>query len=136
MKCGRIVRADGRGVPQVWRADTVWLRLRGLLGRPRLAADGSQALLIVPCSSIHTFGMRYPLDVVFLDRAWRVLGWRERLGPWRAALCRGAAMTLELHAGALRRLRPRLGEPWPWTAGDGDGSGSGSGEANNGGGGG
>ncbi len=46
-------------------------RARGLLGGPPLELD--EALLIAPCSSIHTFGMRYPIDVVFLDRNARVV---------------------------------------------------------------
>lgn len=116
MKRGTIQRSAGQEVPCVWAADRWWLRLRGLLGRPRLDADGTQALMIVPCASVHTLWMRYPLDLVFLDRQGMVIGTREGVAPWRAAACRGARTTLEFHAGALARVRPALGEHWRWRA--------------------
>lgn len=114
MTPGRIERAGAPAIPQVWAADRWWSRLRGLLARPPLAEDGSQALLITPCASVHTFGMRYPLDLVYLDRAGEVVGWCEQLAPWRASGCRRAVATVEFHGGALARLRPRLGEVWQW----------------------
>ncbi|WP_407067690.1 DUF192 domain-containing protein [Marilutibacter alkalisoli] len=91
-----------------------WARLRGLLFRPPLANDGSEALLISPCASIHTFGMSYPLDVVFLDRAGSVLGVRERIRPWRACMQKGARSVIEFHAGAVQRLSIRPGDVIEW----------------------
>lgn len=76
-------------------------RARGLLGRASLAAD--EALLLRPCSSIHTFGMRFAIDVVFIDAHGVVLAVREALGPWRVACCRGAVAVLEMAPGAARR---------------------------------
>jgi hypothetical protein len=76
----------------------MWERLRGLLGRERLGAD--EGLWIANCSAVHTIGMRFPIDVVFLDRRGRVLKISRRLRPWRvAAVLRGDA-ALELAAGA------------------------------------
>ena len=46
-------------------ADTPWQRMRGLLGYPPLQAD--QGLLIRPCNMVHTVGMRYPIDIVYID---------------------------------------------------------------------
>lgn len=115
MKRGALVREDGSiAVPLAWRADRAWTRLRGLLLRKPLRRDGAEALLITPCGSVHTLGMRYPLDLVFLDRDSRVCGWKTDLAPWRMAACRRAKTTVELHAGALAGLRPRLGELWQW----------------------
>ncbi|HST45727.1 MAG TPA: DUF192 domain-containing protein [Luteimonas sp.] len=114
MRCGRIERGDAPPVARAWRAERWWQRLRGLLFRPALSPDGSEALVIVPCASVHTFGMAYPLDLVFLDREGRVCGWREALAPWRMAGCRGARATVELHGGTLARLAPRMGEAWTW----------------------
>lgn len=114
MKAGRIRREAGAGVPEAWRADRWPQRLRGLLFRTPLARDGSQALLIHPCPSIHTVGMAYPIDVVFLDRDSRVCGWREALAPWRFAACRGARSVVEFHGGALALLKPVQGERWEW----------------------
>ena len=82
-------------------ADRPWSRLRGLLGR-RSLADG-EGLLIVPAASIHTVGMRFAIDALFLDRAGVVLATVEDLRPWCMAGCRGAKAVLELPAGSARR---------------------------------
>lgn len=82
-------------------------RLRGLLGRPAL--DRGCGLLLDPGGSVHTFGMRFPIDVVFLDRRRVVLETRSRVGPNRACVApRRTRATLELWAGACasRRLVP------------------------------
>jgi len=52
-------------------ADTFWRRLKGLLGRDGL--EPGEGLVIQPCDSIHMFGMRFPLDVLHLDRSGKVL---------------------------------------------------------------
>lgn len=83
-------------------ADTPWRRMRGLLGRDGLAPGA--ALLIDPCRSIHTFFMRFPIDVIYLDGDWRVAKTVERLGPWRLSACLRARRTVELPAGALEAL--------------------------------
>ncbi len=114
MRRGAIYRDAERLIPRVWRAERWWQRLRGLLFRPALAADGSEALLIVPCGSVHTVGMRYPLDIVFLDRAGTVVGCREAVVPWRGCLARGARETLELAAGAVARLAIVPGDRLAW----------------------
>ena len=97
-----------------------WLdRLRGLLGSPPPAPG--HALLITPCASVHTAFMRYPIDVVFLNRQGRILKVVEALPPWRAAGCWRARHTLELAAGEARRvglvpdavLSPSLFHPQP-----------------------
>ena len=72
-------------------------RARGLLLRPPLRTD--EALLLPGCASVHTFGMRYAIDVVFLDPLGRVLRVARGLRPWRVASEPGAAAVLELRAG-------------------------------------
>src|SRR6266487_124848 len=89
-------------------ADTFFSRLRGLLGRRELHAD--ESLLLSPTSSIHTFFMRFPIDVVFLDRDLTVLATREPVRPWRMASCRRAHSALELPAGACSRWAIRPGD--------------------------
>lgn len=91
-------------------------RLRGLLFRAPLAADGSEALLIRPCGSVHTIGMDYALDVVFLDRQGQVLDVRERVPPGRFCVGRGAHAVVELHHGAARRLGITRGDRLEWQA--------------------
>jgi uncharacterized protein len=87
-------------------ADTPTSRLRGLLGRSELRPG--EGLLLRPASAIHTCFMRFPIDAVFLDRDWRVLGICGDVRPWRAASRRGAKAVLELPAGesARRGLEP------------------------------
>ena len=86
----------------VERAVTVRTRLRGLLGRDGLA-EGA-ALVIEPCTSIHTFFMRFSIDAAFLDRAGRVVRAISNLRPWRATrIYPSAAMVVELPAGTLAR---------------------------------
>ena len=73
-------------------------RMRGLLGRDGL--EPGAGMLIDRAPSVHMFFMRFPLDIVFLDRDWRVVAVRHDLRPWRMAAARGAVAALELPAGA------------------------------------
>ena len=88
-------------------ADTHWTRLRGLLGTRELPmGDG---LWIRPCRQVHMFGMRYAIDVVFLDDACRIVGLAAELQPWHVSpLVKAATSVLELPAGTIARtgLRP------------------------------
>ena len=79
-------------------AGTMWQRAVGLLGRRELAArDG---LVIAPCVQIHTWFMRFPIDVVFLDREDRVVKVVSNLGPFKTAFGGfSARAVLELPAG-------------------------------------
>lgn len=77
-------------------ADDFRTRLLGLAWRERSAAG--PGLLIPRCASIHTFGMRFALDVYFLDGAGRVLAVRRRVPPRRVVWHRGASAVLEIPA--------------------------------------
>jgi uncharacterized membrane protein (UPF0127 family) len=83
-------------------------RRRGLLGRDRL--DEGAALIIAPCSSIHTFFMRFAIDVIFVARDGRVLKAYAAVGPRRIALRFGAFAVVELAAGAIARCRTQAGD--------------------------
>jgi uncharacterized protein len=89
-------------VPKVSRTSSTLDRMRGLLARPPLGED--EGLLIDRCGSVHTLGMSYPLDLVFLDRDGRIRKLVPELKPWRASGCFGAFMTLELAPGTIERL--------------------------------
>ena len=94
---------------RVERAATPIERIRGLLGRESLP-DGD-ALLIEPCTSIHTFFMRFPIDAAFLSRDFRVIRAISRLKPWRATRFHPrAAMVVELPGGTLARTGTREGD--------------------------
>ena len=74
-------------------------RNRGLLGRERLP-DGT-ALILAPCNAVHTIGMRFAIDVVFADRAGRVVKVSRSVGPWRVSAAWRGFATIELAAGAI-----------------------------------
>lgn len=74
-------------------------RRQGLLAEAGLAAG--EALIIAPSQAVHTFGMRFALDLVFADREGRVVKVREHVGPWRVAVAWRAFAVIELAAGAL-----------------------------------
>jgi uncharacterized membrane protein (UPF0127 family) len=100
-------------------AETALSRCRGLLGRSGLSSG--EGMLLRPTSSVHTAFMRFAIDVVFLDRADRVLKVADDLGPWRMAGCRGARAALELPAGEARRrgLRPGVSLTQVWRSAPG-----------------
>ena len=109
-RCPSAIDADtGRLLAsRVVVAATRAARRRGLLGRDRL--EPGEALWIVPSRGVHTGGMRFPIDVVALDRRGVVVDLVERLAPWRIRLPRrGTFGVLELAAGTLAASRTRIG---------------------------
>ena len=104
-----LTRPDGEVVcERCVVAANAWTRLKGLLGRSGL--DPGEGLLLRPASSIHTMFMRFPIDVVFLDRELRVRKVVPELRPWKLALARGARSALELRAGEAARRHVTEGE--------------------------
>jgi uncharacterized membrane protein (UPF0127 family) len=89
-------------------ADTMLARMRGLLGRKQLPAG--EGMLLRPCPSVQTLFMRFPIDVVFLDRDGVVLKVVENLRPWRSAGARRAHATLELAEGEAARVGISVGD--------------------------
>lgn len=88
---------------------TPWQRLVGLLNRDGL--QEGEGLLLPRCRSIHTLFMRFPIDVVFLDRAWRVVALRSNIKPGRilAPVFR-ACSVIELPSGTLQALPIHVGD--------------------------
>lgn len=80
-------------------------RLLGLWAVP--FGPGHDGLLIQPCWAIHTFGLRQPIDVVFLDARGRVLNYRRNLAPNRVAGAWGARQVIELPGGFCLGLKDR-----------------------------
>ena len=89
-------------------AATPLARMRGLLGR-RFLPSG-EGILLRPASAIHTFFMRFPIDVVFLSDELEVVGIAPDLRPWRTAGRRGARAVLELPAGECARRGLSVGD--------------------------
>lgn len=102
---GWLVR-DGAVLASAEIADGPVARTRGLLGRDALEG----VLVLRPCRNVHTFGMRFPIDVVFCDRDGRVLRTatlgRGRISPWVWR----AAMVIEAPAGSCEAWRLRVGD--------------------------
>jgi uncharacterized membrane protein (UPF0127 family) len=90
-------------------ADNMWTRLKGLIGsRPLEAGEG---LLIVPCQSVHTHFMRFPIDVVYVDAADQVVGLHHSLPPWRfGRFHRRARFVIELPAGTVEATGTEVGD--------------------------
>ena len=81
---------------------TLWLRLKGLLGRKHLAPG--RGMYLEPCRQVHTLFMRFAIDVVFVDLEGRVVGLEHELRPWRmSAYYPAAEGALELPAGTAAR---------------------------------
>jgi len=100
-------RTRGQAIAsRVEKAEDYDSRARGLLGRKTMAAD--EGLWIVPCPMIHTLFMRFPIDVIFLDRESRVVRVVENLKPWRMSpWVFRARSVLELAGGTLKgSVRP------------------------------
>jgi uncharacterized membrane protein (UPF0127 family) len=83
-------------------------RRKGLLGRDGLAAG--EGLWIVPCEAVHTFAMRFPIDLVYLDRALRVVKVRHNVVPGRISACLRAHSVIELPTGAVRHAQVQPGD--------------------------
>lgn len=104
-----ISRGGARLLHSVAVADTFLTRLRGLLFRPMPAAG--EGLLLTRCGQIHTFGMRYAIDALFLSKDGDVLHIERRLAPGRAGpFVAGCRQVLELSAGEAERCGIREGD--------------------------
>jgi uncharacterized membrane protein (UPF0127 family) len=83
-------------------------RNRGLLGRDRMPEG--RALVLAPCSSVHTFFMRFALDLLFVARNGRVKKAKRAVAPWRIALAPGSFAVVEVAPGTVDRSGTRPGD--------------------------
>jgi uncharacterized membrane protein (UPF0127 family) len=93
-------------------ADTSAKRTKGLLEHSGL--EPGRGLWIVPCEGIHTFFMKFAIDVVYIDRKRRVRKVVRGLAPWRASLCITAHSVLELPVGVIEASGTRRGDQLEW----------------------
>lgn len=112
MRLGAIYFHDQCLVPRVWNAVSAWERTRGLLGRPPLRAG--EGMLINDCRLVHTLGMGYALDLVFLDRSGQVRKLVRGLSPLRMAGSLSASATLELAPHTLAGTNLKEGDRLTW----------------------
>jgi uncharacterized protein len=100
-------------------ADGLWSRSRGFLFRP--APSAGEGILLSPCRAVHMYGVRYPLDVVFISDTGQVVATYPRLRPWRRSGIHGSAYhALELPAGTIRATGTAPGDLLSWASVDGD----------------
>ncbi len=98
-----VTLADGAEV-----ADTSAKRRTGLLKRTGLGRG--EGLWIVPCESVHSFFMKFTIDVLYLDRKHRVKKIRPEMTPWRMSACLTAHSVLELPAGTIAGTGTQAGD--------------------------
>lgn len=117
MRQGRILLGETVWAPLAERAERLSDRLRGLLGRRSLGPGA--ALMIERCGSVHTVGMRFALDLVFLNRAWRVVKVIRNVRPGRLMVWGGwrARRVVESEAGCLAVGGLRIGDELVWVDG-------------------
>jgi uncharacterized protein len=90
-------------------ADNFLARLKGLLGKKSL--DGGHALVISPCVSIHTIGMRFPIDAVFFDKGRKAVGVIRNLRPGKLSrIFPKAKGVIEIAGGTLSELDVEPGD--------------------------
>ncbi len=96
-------------VDRGWIADTMWTRMVGLLRHKKL--DAGEGLWITPCNSIHSLGMKFVFDAVFLSKTGEVVALREKVPPGRfLAPIWKAHSVLELPGGAIEASRIQIGD--------------------------
>ncbi len=89
-------------------ADTSAKRRTGLLKHERL--EPGEGLWISPCESVHTFFMKFPIDLVYVDKRRKVKKVRHAVPAWRLSACLTAHSVLELPAGTARETGTRAGD--------------------------
>jgi uncharacterized protein len=92
-------------------AGTHWTRFRGLMATPAASFRSGQGLWIVPSHGVHTFAMRFPIDVIYLDGAKVIVHIEKQLKPWRVAPVRmKAESVLELPENTLQETGTAVGD--------------------------
>lgn len=112
---GRIV------VERLELARSLWKQTVGLLGRSRLPADSG--IWLEPCNSIHTIGMQFAIDVLFLDSSGTLVRARRSVKPWRICLpVWRARAVVEIPEGAIARRNFQVGRRYQITKANQTGS--------------
>jgi len=90
-------------------AQTIFKRLKGLLGEREFKKD--KALILKPANSIHTFFMRFPIDVLFVDKNNKIVGLKNKFRPWRISRIYGQAkFVIELPEGIIFESKTEKGD--------------------------
>jgi uncharacterized membrane protein (UPF0127 family) len=115
MSVVRVINESRRRVlgGNIRMADTLAARLRGFLFRRQPAAG--EGLFLAPCKGVHMYGMRFPLDILFIDQAGLVVAAHPGLAPGqRTPVYRSAMYALELPSGAIADTGTAVGDRLSW----------------------
>ena len=94
---------------EILTADSFLTRFKGLMLQKKLPA--ATGLLLAPCNSVHMCFMRFSIDVVYLDKEYRIIKVVSRLRPWiGVSMCRKACAVLEMTAGEAERCCCTVGK--------------------------
>lgn len=97
---------DKVSICKIYIADTFWTRFKGLMGKSSEQISDMGGLLIKPCSQIHTFFMKAPIDVVYLNKEWKVIYIDESVKPNKCCkLVKGAKCLVEFPEGEVKNLK-------------------------------
>lgn len=105
-----VINSDNGAViaDKIKKADTFWHRLVGLI--PYSNLPEGEGIILAPCQSVHTLFMRFTIDILYLDRDWRVLATFPGVKPWRLLplnwRCR---YVLEVPSGSIFNSRTEVG---------------------------
>ena len=92
-------------------ANTHWSRFRGLMAKDAREFQNGSGLWIVPCHGVHTFAMRFAIDLVYLNAEQRVVYMQQNVKPWRMAPIRlAAASVVELPSGTIGGTQTGVGD--------------------------
>lgn len=109
-----IYKANSKEVifSEVLMPNDFFSRAKGLLGRPEIG--DSEGLLFLKCNSIHMLGMRFPIDLIFLNSLGEIIRCVRSLKPWRIAASLGSSVTLEVKQGSINKhqLQPGIQLGW------------------------
>lgn len=95
-------------IGDIFVADTFWTRFMGLMGKKSEQISDMKGLFIKPCSQIHTFFMKAPIDVVYLSDDFKVVYVDENVQPWRCChRVKGAKCLVEFPVGKIQEFEIR-----------------------------
>jgi len=90
------------------KTETMLERMRGLLFASPLLPDA--AMMITPCNSVHSYFMRYAIDVLYVDKQHQVCHIVSGMKPWRTSIFFPASYVVELVAGEINKYGIRIGD--------------------------
>ncbi|MCP3668885.1 MAG: DUF192 domain-containing protein [Gammaproteobacteria bacterium] len=94
------------------KTESITERTKGLLGKQELLEN--DGIWITPCNSIHTLGMKYALDIIYINRKGVIKKTVSQMRPRRVSLCLGAHGTIELKSGTIDRIGIKIGDRVEW----------------------